>query len=214
MTTRQTSPDQSQTPCGPACCVSIGKPAPDFAAQAVVNKQFKEIKLSDYRGQHVVLFFWPLDFTFVCPTEIVAFSDAAGAFAERKTALLGVSVDSHFTHLAWQNVPRKEGGISDVAFPMIADQTHEISRSYGVLLEGKGLALRGLFLIDKDGVVRHMVVNDLPLGRSVDEALRMVDALQFFEQNGEVCPANWRPGEATIKPDVEKSKAYFREVAG
>lgn len=178
---------------------------------AVVNGAFEKITLSSYRGQNVILFFWPLDFTFVCPTEIVAFSEKVGAFAERKTALLGVSVDSHFTHLAWQNVPRGEGGLGKIAYPMISDLNHRISRSYGVLLEDMGLALRGLFLIDGEGVIRHTVVNDLPLGRSVDEALRMVDALRFFEKNGEVCPANWRPGEATINPDVEKSKAFFKE---
>ncbi len=194
-------------------CVRVGQPAPDFTAMAVVNRCFEEVSLAGYRGRHVVLFFWPLDFTFVCPTEIVAFSDAADKFTERNTVLLGVSVDSHFTHLAWQNVPRAEGGLGDIAFPMISDQTHDISDSYGVLLEDKGIALRGLFLIDKEGVVRHMLINDLPLGRNVDEALRMVDALQFFEKNGEVCPANWRPGEKTIKPDVEKSKEYFRAVA-
>jgi peroxiredoxin (alkyl hydroperoxide reductase subunit C) len=181
---------------------------------AVVNRKFEQVSLSSYRGQYVVLFFWPLDFTFVCPTEIVAFNDKIDAFKERKTAVLGVSVDSHFTHLAWQDVPRAEGGLGDIAYPMISDQTHTISRSYGVLLEDKGVALRGLFLIDRDGVVRHMLVNDLPLGRSVDEALRMVDALQFFEKNGEVCPANWHPGQRTIKPDPQKSKEYFREVAG
>jgi len=213
MTQQQRDTAQNQTPCGPPCRASVGMPAPDFRAMAVVNKQFKEIKLSDYRGRHVVLFFYPLDFTFVCPTEIIAFSNAAGAFADRKTALIGVSVDSHFTHLAWENTPRKEGGLGDVAFPLVSDQTHEISRSYGVLIEDKGVALRGLFLIDREGIVRHMLINDLPLGRSVDEAIRMVDALQFFENNGEVCPANWKPGCATIKPEPEKSKAYFREAA-
>jgi alkyl hydroperoxide reductase subunit AhpC len=191
--------------------IRVSQPAPDFKATAVVNKQFKEISLSDYRGQNVVLFFWPLDFTFVCPTEIVAFSDAAAMFAERMTQLLGCSVDSHFTHLAWQNVPRAQGGLGDIAYPMIADQTHSISREYGVLLEDAGVALRGLFLIDKEGLVRHMLINDLPLGRSVDEALRMVDALTFFEQNGEVCPANWKPGENTIKPDVDGSKEFFKK---
>ena len=192
----------------------VGVPAPDFKAMAVVERQFKEITLSEYKGQYVVLFFWPLDFTFVCPTEIVAFSDKADAFKNRGTALLGVSVDSHFTHLAWQDVPREEGGLGDIAYPMISDQTHEISRKYGVLIEDKGVALRGLFLIDREGLVRHMLVNDLPLGRSVDEAIRMVDALQFFENNGEVCPANWHKGEPTIKPDPAGSKEYFREVVG
>ena len=194
-------------------CARVGKPAPDFTAMAVVNKGFRETTLSSYRGKYVVLFFWPLDFTFVCPTEIIAFSDRAEAFTERKTALLGVSVDSHFTHLAWQQVPRSEGGLGDIAYPMISDQTHEISRKYGVLLDDTGVALRGLFLIDREGIVRHMVVNDLPLGRSVDEAIRMIDALQYFEKNGEVCPANWHPGDPTIKPDPENSKEYFRKAA-
>lgn len=195
-------------------CARVCQAAPDFTAMAVVNRQFEQLTLSSYRGQYVVLFFWPLDFTFVCPTEIVAFSDRMEDFKKRGTVVLGVSVDSHFTHLAWQNVPRAEGGLGDISYPMVADQTHAISRSYGVLLEDKGIALRGLFLIDRDGLVRHMLVNDLPLGRSVDEAIRMVDALQFFEENGEVCPANWRPGELTIKPDPEKSKEYFRAAAG
>ena len=190
---------------------SVCQPAPDFTAIAVVNKGFEELELSSYRGQYVVLFFWPLDFTFVCPTEIVAFSDRIGDFADRKTAVLGVSVDSQFTHLAWQNTSRSAGGLGDIAFPMIADQTHEISRSYGVLLEDQGVALRGLFLIDREGLVRHMLVNDLPLGRSVDEALRMVDALQYFEKNGEVCPADWHPGDRAIKPDAQDSKGFFRE---
>lgn len=178
---------------------------------ATVKGAFEQITLSSYRGQCVVLFSWPLDFTFVCPTEIVAFSEKAGAFAERKTALLGVSVDGHFTHLAWQETPRSEGGLGDIAYPMVADQTHSISRSYGVLIEEKGVALRGLFLIDAEGVVRHMLVNDLPQGRSVDEAIRMVDALQFFEKNGEVCPANWQPGDSTIKPNPKDSRTFFNE---
>ena len=199
--------------CCTATCARVAQPAPDFSAMGVIDGQFKEVKLSSYRGQYVVLFFWPLDFTFVCPTEIVAFSDRMSDFADRKTQVLGVSVDSHFTHLAWQNVPREKGGLGKVNYPMVADQTHNISRSYGVLLEDKGLALRGLFLIDKAGLVRHMVVNDLPLGRSVDEAIRMVDALQYFETHGEVCPANWKPGAKTIKPDVEKSKEFFNEWA-
>jgi alkyl hydroperoxide reductase subunit AhpC len=191
--------------------VQVGQPAPDFTATAVVNGQFQQIKLSQYRGKNVVLFFWPLDFTFVCPTEIVAFSDAAPKLAERNTAVLGVSVDSQYTHLAWQRTPRTEGGLGQVSFPMISDLTHEVSRNYGVLLEAGGVALRGLFLIDKNGVVRHMLINDLPLGRSVDEALRMVDALLHFEKHGEVCPANWRPGEKSMKPDPEGSKTFFKD---
>lgn len=195
-------------------CVMVGQQAPDFTAPAVIDGKFEQVSLSKYRGQYVLLFFWPLDFTFVCPTEVVAFSNAAPKFAERKTALLGVSVDSQFTHLAWQSTPRNQGGLGNIAYPMIADQTHEIARKYGVLLEDKGVALRGLFLIDREGIVRHMVVNDLPLGRNVDEALRMVDALRFVEQHGEVCPANWHPGEKTIKPTVDASKTFFKEWAG
>lgn len=194
--------------------VHVCEQAPDFTAMAVINKKFEQVSLSSYRGKYVVLFFWPLDFTFVCPTEIVAFSEAADKFTERNTVLLGVSVDSQFTHLAWQNTPRAEGGLGTINYPMVSDLSHDISRKYGVLLEEKGVALRGLFLIDKEGVLRHQVVNDLPLGRSVDEALRMVEALKFFEENGEVCPANWRPGEKTIKADPEKAKVFFKEWAG
>ena len=189
--------------------VLVTQPAPDFKAQAVLpDGTFKEVSLSDYKGKYVLLFFWPLDFTFVCPTEIIAFSDAAGEFEKLGVQILGVSIDSHFTHLAWRNTPRNDGGIGAVQYPLIADMNKQISRDYDVLLDA-GIALRGLFLIDQEGVVRHQVVNDLPLGRSVDEALRMVQALQYFEKNGEVCPANWKEGSATIKPDVEGSKSFF-----
>ncbi len=169
--------------------VGIGRPAPDFEATAVINKRFEQVQLREYRGRYVVLFFWPLDFTFVCPTEIVAFSDAVEAFAERDTVVLGVSVDSQYTHLAWQNLPRAEGGLDDVAFAMISDQTHSISRAYGVLLEDAGVALRGLFLIDREGMIRQMLVDDLALGRKLD------DGLQFHEEHGEVCPVDWRPSD-------------------
>ena len=195
--------------------VLVTQEAPDFKAQAVMpGGEFQEISLSHYRGKYVLLFFWPLDFTFVCPTEIIAFSDSAAEFEKLNTQILGVSIDSHYTHLAWTNTPRDQGGIGKTAYPLIADLNKQISRDYDVLLDG-GVALRGLFLIDKDGVVRHQVVNDLPLGRSVTEALRMVRALQYFEQHGEVCPANWEEGSRTIKPGVEESKAFFNaEYAG
>jgi len=193
--------------------VQVQQPAPDFTATAVVGGAFKEIKLSDYRGKYVILFFYPLDFTFVCPTEIVGFDTKVTEFEKRGAQVIGVSVDSHFTHLAWEKTPRKEGGIGDIRYPIVADLTKGISRDYGVLLEGAGIALRGLFLIDKEGKLRHMVVNDLPIGRSVDEALRVLDALQFHEKHGEVCPADWHPGEATMKPDPVGSKEYFRKVA-
>ncbi len=192
--------------------IQVGQPAPDFTADAVVGGQFKQVTLSSYRGRNVVLFFWPLDFTFVCPTEIIAFSDAHKQFEERNTAILGVSVDSKFTHLAWTNTPRNKGGLGEVQFPLVSDLTHQISRDYGVLIEGAGVALRGLFLIDKNGVVRHMLINDLPLGRSVEEAIRVVDALTHFEKHGEVCPANWKPGEKTIKPDPKGAQEFFATV--
>ena len=195
--------------------VLVTQQAPDFTAQAVMpDGTFKEVSLSDYRDQYVLLFFWPLDFTFVCPTEIIAFSDRNEDFAKLGVQILGVSVDSHFSHLAWTNTARSEGGIGKTTYPLIADLNKQIARDYDVLLEG-GVALRGLFLIDKTGMVRHQVVNDLPLGRSVDEALRMVQALQYFEKNGEVCPANWQEGSRTINPDVDKSKEFFgAEYAG
>jgi peroxiredoxin (alkyl hydroperoxide reductase subunit C) len=189
--------------------VLVQQPAPDFKAQAVLpNKEFKQVSLADYKGKYVLLFFWPLDFTFVCPTEIIAFSDRNEEFAKLGVQILGASIDSHFTHLAWRNTPRNDGGLGEIAYPMVADMSKEISRAYDVLLPG-GIALRGLFLIDKNGVVRHQVVNDLPLGRSVDEALRMVKALQYFEANGEVCPANWKEGARAIKANPADSKKFF-----
>lgn len=189
--------------------VLVQQQAPDFKAQAVMpDGSFKQVSLADYKGKYVVLFFWPLDFTFVCPTEIIAFSDRAKEFEKLGVQLLGASVDSEFTHLAWKNTPRNQGGLGDIQYPLIADLNKEIARSYGVLLPG-GIALRGLFLIDKNGVVRHQVVNDLPLGRSVDEALRVVQALQYFETHGEVCPANWKEGARTIKATPKDSKEFF-----
>lgn len=189
--------------------VLVAKEAPDFKAQAVMpNGAFEEVSLSDYRGKYVVLFFYPLDFTFVCPTEIIAFSEATAEFEKLGVQLLGCSIDSHFTHLAWRNTPRKEGGIGEVAYPLIADLDKKIAEAYDVLLPA-GIALRGLFLVDKDGVVQHQLVNNLPLGRSVGEVLRMVKALQFFEANGEVCPANWDEGKASMKPDPVGSQEFF-----
>ncbi len=187
----------------------VAKPAPNFTAQAVMpDGSFKEIKLSDYKGKYVILFFYPLDFTFVCPTEIIAFSKSMDEFKKRNTEVLGVSIDSHFSHLAWRNTDRKNGGLGDIAYPLVADLNKKITYDYGVMHEA-GIAFRGLFLIDKEGVVQHQVINNLPLGRNIDEALRMVDALQFHENNGEVCPANWKSGEDGMKPDPSGSKTYF-----
>jgi peroxiredoxin (alkyl hydroperoxide reductase subunit C) len=191
----------------------VTKEAPDFTAQAVMpDNSFGELTLSSYRGKYVVLFFYPLDFTFVCPSEIIAFDKAVDKFEAKNTQVLGVSVDSHFTHLAWKNTPRDQGGIGQVKYPLVADLSKQISNEYGVLF-GEEVSLRGLFLIDKDGIVRHALVNDLPLGRNVDEALRLVDALQFTEEHGEVCPANWREGEDAMKPTAEGVAQYLAEHA-
>jgi len=184
--------------------------APDFIATAVMpDNSFNEaFTLSSLRSQYVVLFFYPLDFTFVCPSEILAFNKALGQFKERNCQVVGVSVDSHFTHLAWKNTAVNDGGIGNVQFPLVADLDKSIAHNYGVLLP-KGIALRGLFLIDKDGIVRSQVVNDLPLGRSVDEALRVLDALQFTEQYGDVCPANWKKGDDAMTPTAEGVARYL-----
>ncbi|MCS7021313.1 MAG: peroxiredoxin [Gemmataceae bacterium] len=190
----------------------VQKEAPNFTATAVVNEQFKTIQLSDYRGKYVVLFFYPLDFTFVCPTEIIAFNDRLQEFHARGAEVLGCSIDSQFSHLAWIRTPREEGGLGGLKYPLIADLTKQISRDYGVLLDS-GVALRGTFIIDRQGIIRAITIHDLPLGRSVDETLRVLDALQFYEQHGEVCPAEWHKGQPTIKPDVQASKEYFRKVA-
>ena len=191
----------------------VTRQAPDFTAQAVLgDNSFAELTLSSYRGKYVVLFFYPLDFTFVCPSEIIAFDKSLEKFEAKNAQVLGVSVDSHFTHLAWKNTPPDQGGIGQVKYPLVADLSKKISRKYGVLFD-KEVALRGLFLIDTEGVVRHALVNDLPLGRSVDEALRILDALQFHEEHGEVCPANWRQGEEAMKPTAEGVAKYLAEHA-
>jgi alkyl hydroperoxide reductase subunit AhpC len=191
--------------------VLVQKPAPEFHAEAVLaDGSFKNVSLSDFRGKYVVLFFYPLDFTFVCPTEIIGFSDRIDEFEKRGVQVLGVSVDSPFSHLAWRNTPRDCGGIGPIKYPLIADLNRRIAADYDVLLDS-GVALRGLFLIDKEGIVRHQIVNDLPLGRNIDEAIRIVEALQFFEKHGEVCPANWREGDPTIKPTPTDSKSFFQQ---
>ena len=193
--------------------VLVNKEAPNFNAQAVMpNGEITEISLSNYRGQAVVLFFWPLDFTFVCPTEIIAHSKRVKAFAERGVQLLGCSIDSQFTHAAWRNTLVEKGGIGEVEFPMIADFTHEIANSYGILHDA-GIALRASFLIDKNGIVQHQVINNLPLGRNVDEMLRMVDALQFTEEHGEVCPAGWNKGDDGMKPTADGVASYLTSNA-
>lgn len=187
----------------------VTKEAPDFTADAVTaENQFEELKLSSFRGKYVVLFFYPLDFTFVCPSEIIAFDKALGEFKERNAEVIGVSVDSKFSHFAWKQTPPQKGGIGNVGFPLVADIKKSISRDYGVLFNDS-VALRGLFLIDREGVVRHALVNDLPLGRNVGEALRVLDALQFTEKHGEVCPANWKTGDDAMKPTAEGVAEYL-----
>jgi peroxiredoxin (alkyl hydroperoxide reductase subunit C) len=188
----------------------VAKPAPDFTATAVMpDNSFKaDFKLSDYRGKYVVLFFWPLDFTFVCPSEVLAFDKALPKFKAKNTEIIGVSIDSQFTHYAWRATPVEQGGIGPVQFPLVADLTKQISRDYGVLFDD-AVALRGLFLLDKSGVVRHALVNDLPLGRNVNEALRMVDALQFHEEHGDVCPANWQEGDEGMVPTAAGVASYL-----
>jgi peroxiredoxin (alkyl hydroperoxide reductase subunit C) len=191
----------------------VTQQAPDFAATAVMaDNSFEEIKLTNYRGKYVVLFFYPLDFTFVCPSEILAFNRKVEEFNKKDCQLIGISVDSHFTHLAWKETEIEKGGIGNVQYPLVADIKKEIARAYGVLHDDS-VALRGLFLIDKEGVVRHAVVNDLPLGRNVDEALRMLDALRFTEEHGEVCPANWHEGEEAMKPTAEGVADYLAKHA-
>jgi peroxiredoxin (alkyl hydroperoxide reductase subunit C) len=191
----------------------VTKEAPDFSAQAVMgDNTFEELKLSSYRGKYVVLFFYPLDFTFVCPSEIIAFDTELEKFKERNAEVIGVSVDSHFTHLAWKNTPRDQGGIGEINYPLVADLDKSISREYGVL-SGDSVALRGLYLIDKEGFIRHELVNDLGLGRSVEEAIRMLDALQFTEEHGEVCPANWHKGDDAMQPTADGVASYLAKHA-
>ncbi|CAF0862121.1 unnamed protein product [Adineta steineri] len=184
----------------------IGKPAPDFVATAVVDYDFKDVSLKDYLGKYVVLFFYPLDFTFVCPTEIIAFSDRAQEFLDIECAVLACSTDSHFSHFAWITKERKMGGLGKMNIPLLSDKTMEISAKYGVLKEDEGIAFRGLFIIDTHGTLRQMTINDLPVGRSVDETLRLVQAFQFTDKHGEVCPANWKPGKKTINPNDKNTQ--------
>ncbi|KAM7349580.1 peroxiredoxin 2 [Cochliomyia hominivorax] len=187
----------------------LQKPAPQFKGTAVVNGVFKDISLADYKGKYVVLFFYPLDFTFVCPTEIVAFSDRAAEFRNIGCEVIACSTDSQYTHLAWINTPRKQGGLGEMDIPLLADKSMKIARDYGVLDEETGIPFRGLFIIDKNQNMRQITINDLPVGRNVDETLRLVQAFQFTDEHGEVCPANWKPGQKTMVADPKKSKEYF-----
>lgn len=190
--------------------VLVNKTAPDFTAPAVMSNGVIEegFCLNDLRGKYVVLFFWPLDFTFVCPSEIIAHDKRYEEFKKRDTAIVGVSIDSQFTHFAWRNTPVNQGGIGPVSFPLVADVNHAITKSYGIEHDS-GVALRASFLIDKEGIIQHQVVNNLPIGRNVDEMLRVVDALQFTEKYGEVCPAGWNQGDEGMKPTFDGVADYL-----
>ncbi|CAH0767876.1 unnamed protein product [Bemisia tabaci] len=191
----------------------LEKPAPIFKGTAVVSGQFKEISLDQFKEKYVVLFFYPLDFTFVCPTEIIAFSDRIDEFRKIGCEVVAASTDSHFSHLAWVNTPRKQGGLGEMSIPLLADKSGKIAREYGVLNEETGIPYRGLFIIDGKGNLRQITINDLPVGRSVDETLRLVQAFQYTDIHGEVCPAGWKPGSKTMKPDPKGSQEYFKSVS-
>lgn len=191
--------------------VLVGKKAPEFKADAVVNGDFKSVSLSDYKGKYVVMFFYPLDFTFVCPTELHAFQEKLSTFKSLNCELIGVSVDSKFSHFAWLNTPKEDGGIKGVTYTLVSDINKTIARDYDVLIPGDGVALRGAFLIDKEGVVQQQTINNLPLGRNVDEMVRLVEALQYTESHGEVCPANWKKGDKAMKADQAGLKSYFKK---
>jgi peroxiredoxin 2/4 len=194
--------------------ILVTKQAPDFTAKSVmpdgsINENFK---LSDYKGKYVVLFFWPFDFTFVCPTEIIAHNKRMDEFKKRDVEVIGVSIDSHHTHYAWRNTPVEKGGIGNVNFPIVADVNHKITQAFGIE-HPDGMALRASFLIDRDGIVQHQTVNNIPLGRNVDEMLRLVDALQFTEEYGEVCPAGWHKGDKGMKETAESVAEYLAEFS-
>jgi peroxiredoxin (alkyl hydroperoxide reductase subunit C) len=194
----------------PVAPLMVGHHAPDFIAHAVVNGTIvDDFSLNSLKGKYAVLLFYPLDFTFVCPTELHAFQDRFNEFAERNAQVIAISVDSAYSHLAWLNTPASSGGIQGIEYPLVSDLDKSISRSFNVLDESQGIAYRGLVLIDRNGIIRHFVINDLPLGRSVDETLRMLDALITYEDLGEVCPANWKKGEKTMKPTAEGLLEYF-----
>jgi len=187
----------------------VQQPAPNFSGTAVINSNFKTIQLSDYKGKYVVLVFYPLDFTFVCPTELVAIDERIDDFQKLNAEVIGCSIDSQYSHLGWINTERSKGGLGPIRYALLSDINKTIAKDYDVLLEKEGIALRGLFIIDPNGILRHITVNDLPIGRSVDEVLRIIEALQFVEKHGEVCPANWQKGKKTIKPDPKGSQEYF-----
>ena len=208
--------NSQESPLGYVPKAFVRHPAPEIEATCYHDFDFKPFKLSDYLGKYVVLFFWPIDFTFVCPTEIIAFSDAAKTFRENGCEVIGCSVDSHFTHMEFCMKPRKKGGLGDMDIPMVSDITKQIVKDYGIYIEkGKnaGTAFRGTFIIDKTGIIRHISINDLQVGRNTDEVLRLVQAFQYTDLHGEVCPAKWKPGKVAMVPgDKDKTKEYWEEI--
>jgi len=192
--------------------LQVGGPAPGFRGTAVVDGDFQEIALEDYRGKWLIFFFYPLDFTFVCPTEIIAFSDRYPEFEALNTAVVACSTDSHFSHLAWTNTPKNRGGLGPMSIPVLADKTGEIARRWGVMKEDEGIAFRGLFIVDPAGNLRQITINDMAVGRCIEETLRLLQAFQFTDENGEVCPMNWKPGAKTIKADPNGAKDFFASV--
>nr|YP_009394568.1 2-Cys peroxiredoxin [Vertebrata thuyoides]ARW63130.1 2-Cys peroxiredoxin [Vertebrata thuyoides] len=192
--------------------LQVGDKAPNFSAKAVYEQEFKQVKLSDYLGKYIILLFYPLNFTFVCPTEIIAFSDLYDQFQSLDAEVLGISVDSEYCHLAWMQLDRDSGGVGDLKYPLVSDLNKQISLSYNILNE-EGKALRGLFIIDPDGIVQHSIVNNLEVGRNVHETIRILKAVQYVQNNpDEVCPANWQPGDSAIKNNISFSKEYFKSV--
>jgi len=190
--------------------------APYWSAMAVENQKFVKKTSEEYKGKYLIMLFYPFDFTYVCPTEIIAFSEAADKFRELNTEVVGISTDSHFTHLAWIKTPRTQGGLGKMNIPLVADISKKISKNYGVLVEDEtdelfGAALRGLYIIDEKGIIRSFTINDAPVGRSVDETLRLINAFRYADKHGEVCPANWQPGDNTIKPSQEQKGEYFEK---
>ncbi len=195
-------------------CLRVGQLAPEFTATAVIQQEFRAVRLSSLRGKYVVLFFYPLDFTFVCPTEVAAFSDRYDDFKQLNTEVLGISVDSEFSHLAWIQTDRSQGGVGELNYPLVSDIKKEIATAYNVLDPETGVALRGLFILDQDGVIQHMTVNNMSFGRSIDEALRVLKAIQHVQSNpNEVCPVDWQPGDKTLNPDPIKAKEFFASEA-
>eukprot|EP01084_Bolivina_argentea_P024352 45392_1 len=191
--------------------VSIGEKAPNFSSLALMpDLTFDTLSLSQFNGEWLLLFFYPLDFTFVCPTEIISFSEASTTFKEINTNVVGASIDSQYSHLAWANTPRAKGGLGNIKIPLIADLTRELSRNYGVMMEAEGHTCRGTFIIDPNSKVRHLSMNDPPVGRNVDEYVRLIQAFQYADKHGEVCPADWKPGSKTMKPDPNAAMDYFK----